>query len=274
MKTLSTFGSLALILSVSAAAMAEDVTSPTTPPATTEGAAGGGNAMMPPITGVRAGGLAAWGSLNINASSGAFAKPFGISPDIFYGLSDQLSLALVHSGYHATGFAGSTRDSLCLAGKADGCLKAYDRLAALARYALNGDLALDGGLVVNSLDAGTYAVKVGVVGRMPVGPGTLMYAPNVHVGVNKRDMGNKGALFVPISFMMPVSGAIMGGVQTGIAGPLDKFGDSYAVPVSFMGMMPINDTLMAGAALTFNNIAGKNSSADFRALNVFVGWKN
>jgi hypothetical protein len=235
--------------------------------------------MPPPITGVRAGGLAVWGSLNANLSKDAVMKPFGISPDIIYGVSDILSAVLAHSSYALNGFAGGVSNSLCLAGKSDGCPKAFDQLGLLGKYALGADMAVDGGLVVNSLDAGTYAIKAGIVGRAAAGPLMIMYNPNIQLGINKRDMGNKGAIFVPVTAMMPVGG-IMGGLQTGIAGPTEKFGDRYTIPLSIIAMTQINPTLKAGAALTLTNIAGKDlaagykKGADGRTLNVFVGWNN
>jgi hypothetical protein len=62
------------------------------------------------------------------------------------------------------------------------------------------------------------------------------------------------------------------GAQTGIAGPLDGFGDAYAIPLSFGAHYMVSDKIMAGGAFSFLNIAGEGSSADFRALNIMVGY--
>ncbi len=246
-------------------------TTPATPPSAAPEVMGGGG--PPPITGVRAGGLAVWGSLDINASKGAFAKPFGIAPDIFYGVSDVLSVGLAHSNWATNGFAGGGGGGLCLAGTSNGCAKAYNNVGILGKYALSDSLAAEGGLVLASLDPMFAGIKAGVTGRLMAGPLMVMYSPNLYIGATKRDLGNKERLNVPVAAMMP-AGPVMAGIQTGLYSPLSKFGDSFGIPLSLMGMMHVNPNLMAGAAFTFNRIAGKASSADSRTLNLFVGWMN
>ena len=47
--------------------------------------------------------------IDVNMSADAVGKPFSIAPDIYYGVSDKLSVGLTHD----TG--------LCLAGEENGC---------------------------------------------------------------------------------------------------------------------------------------------------------
>ena len=58
-----------------------------------------------------------------------------------------------------------------------------------------------------------------------------------------------------------------------IAGPLDGFGDFYRIPLSVGAMFNVNPKLTAGGTFSFLNIGGKGSSADFRALNIMIGYK-
>src|SRR4051794_21644683 len=55
-----------------------------------------------------------------NLSSGAVFKPFSISPDLWYGATDDVTVGLVHSGLGSTGFIGGGfglgGQSLCLSG--------------------------------------------------------------------------------------------------------------------------------------------------------------
>lgn len=274
---LTTIGILGGTLLLSANALAQDPTPAAEPAAEPAAAPVHGQGGPAPITGVRAGGIAIWGSIEVNASSNQFAKPFSISPDIIYGVNDALSVSLVHSTYATTGFLGAGGRfggrSLCLAGKTDGCPKLYNNVGILAKYALSESLAIDGGLVLPSIDPMFAGIKVGVVGRHQAGPVMLMYSPNLYVGATKRDAGNKESINVPVMGVVPV-GPVMAGVQTGIYGQLSKFGDNFGIPLSVLGMMHINPNLMAGASFTFNRIAGKGHSADFRSLTLFVGWNN
>ncbi len=284
---LTTIGILGGTLLVSLSASAQEpapVAAPTADPALTPAAepvaapvadahAGG----PPPITGVRAGGVAVWGTLGIGASKGLFGKPLTLSPDVYYGVSDVLSVGLAHSSWGTTGFVSDANPivgrSLCLSGKTDGCPKLYNNVGFVAKYALSDALAVDGGVILGSLDPMNLGIKAGVVGRVMAGPVMVMYNPNLYVGVNKRDLGNKEWINVPVMGLVP-AGPVMAGLQTGIYGPLSKFGDSYGIPLSLVGIMQINQSLMGGASLTFNRIAGKGHTADFRTINLFVGWNN
>lgn len=274
MKTLSTLGTVALGLSLAAPAFAQDEEAA---PAASEAeapAAGGEAGGPPPITGVRAGGLAIWGSIGVNMSKSAVAKPFSVTPDIYYGVNDDLSIGLVHSRYAMTGFASYGGEALCLAGKEKGCAKVFDNTGVVAKYKLAPDLALDVGLLIPHISDPMFAgLKIGVSGRLMAGPLMVMYEPNLYVGATKRDVGNKESINVPVCLMLPV-GTAQVGAQVGIRGPTSHFGDLYQVPVGVLAMANLNPNLVAGAAFTFENLAGKNSSADVRSLGLFVGWNN
>jgi hypothetical protein len=277
MKKATTLGIIGGVLLLSASAMAEDTADGTAPAAVDPAPAGDTMSApsngAPPITGVRAGGIAVWGSLNVSLSKELVGKPLGISPDVLYGVNEKLAIALVHSQYGTTGFAGGAGTSLCLAGDTSGCPDLYRNVGILALYEIMPDLAFNGGLVISQLsDPMLASLKLGVQGRAMAGPVMIMYAPNILIGITERDF-NKELLNLPVSAMMP-AGPVMAGIQTGISGPLKDFGDFYRIPLSLMGIMPINEALKAGVALTFENIAGKGSSADFRTLNIFVGWNN
>src|SRR5262249_32226978 len=60
-----------------------------------------------------------------NLSSDATFKPFSVSPDIWYGATDELTVGLVHSSVGGSGFIGGADNSLCLAGKDNGCADLY-----------------------------------------------------------------------------------------------------------------------------------------------------
>src|SRR4051812_45713682 len=53
-------------------------------------------------------------------STDAVFKPFSISPDIWYGATDDVTVGLVHSGLGTTGFIGLAGQSLCLSGTGGG----------------------------------------------------------------------------------------------------------------------------------------------------------
>src|SRR5215470_10339195 len=52
-------------------------------------------------------------------------KPFSLSPDVWYGATDDITVGLVHSLAGVTGVIGFPGSSLCLAGTGGGCADVY-----------------------------------------------------------------------------------------------------------------------------------------------------
>ena len=214
--------------------------------------------------------------LGLNLSSSLVAKPFSIAPDIWYTVSPKLRAVLGHSAQSMGGFYGTTVGSgICLTGASNGCSSLYGGGALGADYlATSGTLQLVpfGRLTFNG--DSEFGAIVGADVMTKVAGGKLMIGgtPNIHLGFNKRDQGNKEVLTVPVYAMYAVSPKLLAGVETGIYGPLSGFGDSFAIPVSVGGMFTVNPHIQVGAAFAFYNLAGKNNTADIRALSILFGW--
>src|SRR5712672_2804505 len=87
--------------------------------------------------------------LGIGLSSGGAFKPISVSPDIWYGVTDDITAGVVHSAVGTTGFIGGVGESLCLTGTSNGCGDLYSNAGVEGRYKLKMSgiaLAVDGGL--------------------------------------------------------------------------------------------------------------------------------
>ncbi|MBK7076774.1 MAG: hypothetical protein IPH44_31220 [Myxococcales bacterium] len=253
-------------------------TSETSPPAAEEGGATG---EAPPMI-LPKGKLRVDVSLNVNLSKDLVAKPINITPDVWYGVAPKLEVGLAHSSYALTGFWGldSTGGGLCITGEENGCAKFYDGpVGVLAHYALvEGDLtvAADGGVVIGSLDPFELSLKAGVRGVKAMDKLMIGFAPFIALGLTERDAGNKEVIGVPVDVNYMVNEKIGAGVQVGIFGPLDGFGDAFIVPLSLAGMYQVNESITAGASFTLLRVAGgaDGNATDGRGLSVFASWHN
>jgi hypothetical protein len=113
--------------------------------------------------------------VEVGLNNGAAFKPISISPDIWYGATDEITVGLVHSGVGRTGFIGAAGDALCLTGTSNGCAKLYNELSADVRYklAFGGPTmawAADVALTFASLSPSALAAKAGAVGRVTISP--------------------------------------------------------------------------------------------------------
>ncbi len=216
--------------------------------------------------------------VGVNLSDSLEFKPFSIAPDITYVVSPKLRAVLGHSAQSGGGFYGLTAGSgLCLAGEDNGCANVYDNFQLGADYkAVEGGVNVMawGRITARSIDGEFFGITAGAAISKALSGGKLMVGanPNLYIGITERDF-NKEFLSMPVWAMYAVSPKLMAGVQTGIAGPLDGFGDGFVVPVGVGGMYAVGPKINAGLAFTFANLLGKNSTADARGLSLILGYK-
>jgi hypothetical protein len=216
--------------------------------------------------------------IGIDLSTDLVAKPIAIAPDVWYGLMPKLEVGVVHSNEGLTGFwFQGLGGGVCVTGTDNGCAKLYNGpVGVLGHFSVmegSIDLAADGGLVISTLDPMALSVKAGVRGRWMSGKIAVHFSPGVGIGVTERDT-NGDELFVPVSVGYMVSPKLHAAVQTGIYGPLDGFGDSFAIPVGVGALFGVNESIDVGGAFTFWNLAGKGGGADFRDLTIVAMWHN
>jgi hypothetical protein len=219
--------------------------------------------------------------LGINISKGAAGKPISLSPDVWYGASDKLSLGLVHSSRGAYGLVGGVGKPLCLSGKNSGCAKFYNNVGFDARYQIKESvggglgLVLDGGVLVNSLDPFTVALKLGAIAHYRKNKIAVDIAPAITIGINQRSAGNKEFLSLPISLQYGLSSRVSVSGQTGLVVPFSNAGDTYQVPLSLGGSYALSANAFLSAAFTLPTLVGGGKLAtgvDARSFTIGGGY--
>lgn len=215
----------------------------------------------------------------VNLSADAVAKPISISPDIYYGVSEKLSVGLTHNL------------GLCLTGTDNGCAKVYNDVGLQAKFSVKRDakmeLAAAGGLILPSLDPMTARLELGVDFKYQAGKITIWALPRIGIGLNKRDGatdpitmttigGNKESLGLPVIVGFQATPELNVHVRTGIGGlgtgieagaPLDGFGDAFVIPLGIGALYAVSNKLDVGAEFFFPAVAGSDlASTDARGL--------
>jgi hypothetical protein len=232
------------------------------------------------------GGLLLEAFLEMNLASGAVGKPFSLSPDLWYGATDELTVGLVHSGVGASGFIGAAGNALCLTGTSGGCAKVYPGVGLDVRYKLPTKAggfvwAADGGLYALAVDPFQLALKLGIAGRWHAGSLAVELAPNLLLGLTNRSppapaMGmvatppNQEVLNIPVTGLYSVTPSIALAVQLGFVLPLENLGDAFAIPLSIGGHVQATDaiTLNLAFSLPFLVAGGALSGFDARTLTI------
>jgi len=226
---------------------------------------------------LQAGKVGAEADVAINMTKELAGKPFSIVPNVYYGVTDQLSVGLA-SNPGSEVFQTAIGSGLCLSGQENGCGKIYTNISldALFSFLRSGtmDVGAHGGLDMGFGDSTLMGLRLGVKGRTLAGPLILTFDPSLVIGLNHRSdpLPNKETLVVPVRLGFMATPMLNLGLSVAIAGPLDGFGDAYAVPVGLGGTFAINNNLSARAQFTLLNLGGKVPDgvgrADFRALSI------
>jgi hypothetical protein len=209
--------------------------------------------------------------VEINLSKELAFKPVSISPDIWYGVTDDLTLGLVHSTIGAAGVIGGAGDALCITGSSNGCESVYPGVGIDVRYRLKGAWAVDGGLFVNDFDPFALALKIGLVGRHRIGEKfALEVQPNLFIGITERDT-NKELLAIPVTAGFAVMPQLTAYAQLALITPFESAGDLWLLAASLGARYRVSDHLDLGLAFSLPFLAGGPDGAGFDARTVTLG---
>ncbi len=216
----------------------------------------------------------------LNLSKDLVLKPVWVPLDVRYGITDELEVFLNHFGGAPVSPLAS-EGGVCLGGEERGCAKPYDNLNLGLQFSFLKNPAIElaaiGALVVRSIDASTMAVALGVNFKYASGPVAVKVAPQIAIGANKRDEGNKEILFVPVQVAFQATPELAIFLDTGIAGPTDGFGDSWILPVGVGASFAVMPNLDVGAEFLLPMVATGMDPApeafDMRMLALFAQWR-
>jgi hypothetical protein len=213
----------------------------------------------------------------LNLSKDLVLKPVWVPLDLRYGVTDQLEIFLNHGA--PVGPIAET-GGVCLGGKERGCDKFYNNLNIGAQFSVVKDAAIElaaiGALVVQSLDPSMMSVDLGVNFKYLSGPLAIKAAPQVVIGVNKRDVGNKEWLYLPVQVAFQATNELAAFLDTGIAGMFDGFGDNWVVPVGVGASFALAPNFDVGGEFFLSQVAtgiSGNKAFDNRSLAVFAQYR-
>lgn len=170
--------------------------------------------------------------------------PISIAPDLWYGLSDKLTIGAVHSSRASTGFLGGTDEGFCVTKQAGGCEAFYSTAGIDARLQLKDggvSLAADTGLHARDLLPLQLALKLGAIARWHSGGLAVEASPSLFLGLTNRETSGDtggGAQFNTDWIYLPVTalyslGALAIDLQAGVSAPLEpNAAVELTVPVS------------------------------------------
>jgi hypothetical protein len=214
--------------------------------------------------------------VEMNLSKDQAFKPVSISPDLWYGVNDDVTIGLVHSGIGATGFLEANGNSLCITGSSNGCGHVYNNVGLDGRIRIAKPWAVDVGLYITSIsDPFQLAAKLGIDGRWTWNKLALELQPSFFLGLTNREPMSTGmvviatnteTLYVPATLSYLVAPKLDLALQAGLVLPFTKTSDTWAIPLAIAARYAVSPKFGLGLAFTFPDLIGGTSSADARTL--------
>ena len=195
----------------------------------------------------------------------SYGRPSALAPQIFYGLTDALSVGVTH------------RYGLCWGNDADGCLKTYDdftldSLLSFWRGPGGNNAALHAGIEFAQLDPLLWlGLELGARAHFAKGRLGAVVDPRLRIGLTAREeAGFREAVTLPLDLEVQVTPRLALTAQSQLSGPLDQFGDYYAFAAGGGLMFALSPRFDASVRLRFDNL--KADSA-YRTFELLLGFR-
>jgi hypothetical protein len=268
-----------LVLALGGPAAAEPLDEPPPPPAAEASNGLAGERVVLP-----ADRLYGRAMLEIELTKDAAFDPVSLAPDVYYGVTSDFTVGLIHSFSGKTGVIGGTGSSLCFN---DACDGVYHGLGLEGRYQVTTGkvgVAANFGLYVNDFDPFRLAVKLGVVGRFRPSPTSKLavdFAPSLFIGVTEREpemmgsTGNKEVFALPATALYAVTPKLTALVQTGLVVPFEGAADQFFVPLSLGASFAVNKQVSVEGAISLLHVLGGSAiptGVDARSFTIGGGY--
>jgi hypothetical protein len=217
----------------------------------------------------------------VSVAANNAGSPSSFAPDLSFGVTDRLTLALIHSGSAMTGFRGSAGWGLCFSGPERACRSPYTAGGVEARVGItrgSAALAVDVGLLWTTVDPTVHTdLKLGFKLRMSEGNVFALLTPSVWLALDDRFdrvIPHEHQLWVPLSLWVKPIVPLALGIGTGVKGPLKDFANRMSIPLGAAAQYTWTKNVTIGTSFVFGKLLGgsevMNPGIDARAIQLWI----
>lgn len=223
---------------------------------------------------------------DVNLQPGLVWHSTSIAPDVWLGVTPELTVGLVHSLTSLDRFEPGATFCVVHQGDTLGCNATYHGSGVDVRYsALRGEIAVAPRVrvLIRELDPVKPAATLGALVRWTRGRFAITADPYLQLGLANTDLGNRHELFVPVAFaVQPLARwelVLHTGWNTVLGTYVDLdderrlITDQWHVPVAIGTRVAPTPALELGALLGFRQLLGPQNTAKERALFVTAAWR-
>jgi hypothetical protein len=212
--------------------------------------------------------------LAVESGLSAKLKPIALAPDLWYGVTDRLTVGLIHSDTSLDQV--DTTASFCFRGGVLSCDHVYNGSGVdVAWSALAGPFAIAPRVrfVVRDPDPFKPAGTVGALVRWAYQRFAIYADPYLRFGLANQALGNRTSLFIPVWFaVQPARGALLS-LHTGWNSDLAVVSDGWHVPVAVDATVRVTAQIDVGLEAGLTSAFGPQNSVNNRALTLSVAYR-
>ena len=208
------------------------------------------------------------------ASNGGFARPLSFAPDLWIGITPQLTLGIIHSDLSVDRIAPGA--SICVRRDLLLCDRGYHGGGLDALYGVRAgqiDLAAHARFLIRDLDPVKPAVTFGARARWHAGRLAITSDPFVQLGLGNNDRGNRAQLWLPIVVAMQPTSRLSFELHTGWNSDLAEASDGWHIPAALGVRAMATPQLELGGVIGFTSLIGPQNNPKQRVAFVSIGWR-
>jgi hypothetical protein len=209
-------------------------------------------------------------SIEAGLAPHAFARPLSYAPDVWVGITDRLTVGVIHSSQSVDQIAAGA--TFCVRELATRCDRSYRGSGLDLRWAWRDAIVWRLRALVRDVDPVKPAVTAGALLRWTHGRSSITGDPYLRFGLANRDAGNRDTLVAPVWLARRVGEHGSLALHTGLEGDLAAWRDGWHVPFAVVAELAPVAALAVGVEAGFPSLLGPQNSVKTGALIVYASW--
>jgi len=209
--------------------------------------------------------------LGINWAPNALGAPTSLSPDVWFGATDRLTVGVIHSSPSVDQFSPAA--TFCVRHDLNTCPRTYHGSGLDARFAASPWLAPRMRLLLRDIDPAKPALALGALVRWTSGRFAITSDPYLRLGLANTELGNRHALIIPIAFAVQPIARWELSLHTGWNSDLAVIEDGWHMPLAIGTRVAASADVDVGALFGFATLLGPQNTPKERALFLYVAYR-
>ena len=209
--------------------------------------------------------------LVLGISGSPIGEPTSLSPDVWFGATERLTVGVIHSSRSVDQFSPAA--SFCVRHELYTCPRTYHGSGLDARFAALPWLAPRVRLLLRDIDPAKPALALGALVHWTRGRFAITSDPYLRLGLANTELGNRHALVLPVAFAVQPLARWEVSLHTGWNGDFAVIEDGWHVPVAIGTRVAVTSEIDVGALLGFATLLGPQNTPRDRALFVSVAYR-